>query len=307
MSFHTGTYNHRSGIWQGLVAGFWTLIGIGIVIALYTKLNAPAEAHPVDQPIASLSKETRHEMATQLYLQNCAVCHGVKGDGKGIVAAMLNPQPRNFNLGQYRWITSGNNAPFREDIHHTIRNGLAGTSMPAWQNLNDDQIELLTDYVLGLTRANLEKDLVAKKLKPKVVAALLDGRLTAKNKVQIPPEPQITSAHLARGKEIYLSTCAKCHNDDGSGRADPTWVTAEGFPIASRNFTSSVFKGGGKGTDIYTRIYAGMPGTPMASFSSYPPADIWAIVHYVQTLADTKARSLNDFPNAPTTAPSTAK
>lgn len=307
MSFNTGTYNRPWGFWQVLVAGFWTLIGAGFAVALYLKLNAPAEANPVDQPIASLSKEIRHDMATKLYLQNCSVCHGAAGDGKGVVASMLNPQPRNFNLGQYRWITSSNNAPFREDIHHSIRNGLAGTSMPAWRNLSDDQIELLTDYVLGLTRSNVEKDLLAKKLKPKVVNALLEGRLTPKNKVQIPPEPEMTPAHLARGKELYLSTCAKCHNDDGSGRADPAWVTAEGFPIASRNFTSNVFKGGGKGTDIYTRIYSGMPGTPMASFSSYPPADIWAIVHYVQTLADPKMRSSAVPSPAPTTAPTAVK
>src|SRR5262249_31616676 len=85
-----------------------------------------------------------------LFRQNCAICHGFKGDGNGVTAVLLDPKPRDFHLGKYRIISSGNQIPFREDVIHTIRNGMAGTSMPAWMQLPQSDVEALADYVLSI-------------------------------------------------------------------------------------------------------------------------------------------------------------
>ena len=41
------------------------------------------------------------EEASELYAQRCANCHGMRGDGRGIMASKLNPPPR--NLRSYSW------------------------------------------------------------------------------------------------------------------------------------------------------------------------------------------------------------
>ncbi|MEP7155973.1 MAG: cytochrome c [Betaproteobacteria bacterium] len=77
---------------------------------------------------------------------NCAICHGVKGDGKGILASQYDPPPRNFSCamtingvpdGQLFWI---------------IRFGSPGTAMPPHPALKDDQIWQLVMYLRQLSK-----------------------------------------------------------------------------------------------------------------------------------------------------------
>ena len=71
----------------------------------------------------------------------CKICHGVNGNGLGIMAQGLNPPPRNFKCketmnqvsdGQLFWI---------------IRNGSPGTGMPAFKYLKDEQIWQIIHYL----------------------------------------------------------------------------------------------------------------------------------------------------------------
>ena len=71
----------------------------------------------------------------------CKICHGVNGNGLGIMAQGLNPSPRNFGCretmqeasdGQLFWI---------------IRNGSPGTGMPAFKSLNDREIWQIVHYL----------------------------------------------------------------------------------------------------------------------------------------------------------------
>jgi mono/diheme cytochrome c family protein len=225
-----------------------------------------------------------HADAEMLFQEYCIRCHGVAGDGKGPAATTLDPRPRNFRIGKYRLLSSGNSVPFKSDIVRTIRSGMPGTAMPAWTQLSDRQIEVLADYVYGLTRQTVREQLETKKLKPALVATLITTRTVAVDKIRVPPEPTGTREDLAQGAKLFQANCAKCHGADGKGLRDPQWRTAEGFPITSRNFTANTFKGGRQGADLYTRVSTGMPGTPMPSFMSLPPADIWRLVHYVQSL-----------------------
>jgi len=77
---------------------------------------------------------------------NCAICHGVKGDGRGILASQYDPPPRNFSCamtikgvpdGQLFWI---------------IRFGSPGTAMPPHPALKDEQIWQLVLYLRQLSK-----------------------------------------------------------------------------------------------------------------------------------------------------------
>ena len=77
---------------------------------------------------------------------------------------------------------------------------------------------------------------------------------------------------------------------------NPEWKTEEGQPIASRNFRSGIFKAGGRGKDIYARIYSGIPGTPMPSFGGVlQDKEIWLLTHYVQRMASPEGQEADVF------------
>lgn len=81
------------------------------------------------------------DMGKQLYAQECASCHGVSGNGKGPQAAKLNPAPINFQemeRQQERSIWG---------LYSAISQGVEGTAMPAFSNLNEGQRWAIAFYV----------------------------------------------------------------------------------------------------------------------------------------------------------------
>jgi high-affinity iron transporter len=71
--------------------------------------------------------------AAATYAENCAVCHGVNGNGKGPQSAGLQPAPTDFT------------DPIRQSarsvygLYNTITLGVAGTAMPAFAGLTAEQ------------------------------------------------------------------------------------------------------------------------------------------------------------------------
>ncbi|MBL8526040.1 MAG: cytochrome c [Betaproteobacteria bacterium] len=66
--------------------------------------------------------------------ENCAICHGRKGDGRGELSRLYDPPPRNFACAQ-----TVNGVPDGQ-LFWIIRFGSPGTSMPPHPGLSDDQI-----------------------------------------------------------------------------------------------------------------------------------------------------------------------
>jgi mono/diheme cytochrome c family protein len=102
-----------------------------------------------------------------LYRKHCAQCHGITGDGLGATAALLNPYPRDFRRGSFKFKSTGQGAkPTLDDLVRTIEHGLAGTSMPAMSNLirsphYDNDIPILAAYVRYLAiRGEVERRLM---------------------------------------------------------------------------------------------------------------------------------------------------
>ena len=78
----------------------------------------------------------------QLYSKYCVQCHGVNGDGNGDVAEHLNPKPRNYTFGIFKFTsTPYGQKPRRSDLVRTIRQGVTGTSMPSFDRFSDEDME----------------------------------------------------------------------------------------------------------------------------------------------------------------------
>jgi mono/diheme cytochrome c family protein len=241
-----------------------------------------------------------------VYERYCLACHGATGDGNGVAAEYLIPKPRDYRRGIFKFTsTTYGSKPLREDLIRTVRRGIRGTSMPAFNLLAPRDLEAVVDYVLVLThRGELEAELaeeaeVSEAIEPgrvpEMVAAVLNRWATARGQVVYPatPMPAFTTALVDQGKKAFLGmACIQCHGEDGRGQlATNVGVDAWGNPTKAADLTSGMLRGGTDPLDIYRHIDAGINGTPMPSFHNSvqaEPEKVWHLVAYVLHVADSR-------------------
>ena len=86
---------------------------------------------------------------------NCQSCHGMTGKGDGPVAAALDPKPRDYTVGDFKFDANGDGKPGSdEDLALVIKNGAAGYGGSAMMmpnpTLTDDQIAQIIAYIRSL-------------------------------------------------------------------------------------------------------------------------------------------------------------
>ena len=180
---------------------------------------------------------------TGLYRRHCVRCHGLSGDGAGPAAAMLNPYPRDFRRGIFKYTSTNAGAkPSRKDIKRTLLKGVPGTAMPSFVRLSQNDLDALVEYVkylsirgeaeLYLLRLVVDEDEYLP-LHELAAAALEEGLLpaaalweSARSAVVTPPPepptdaPQSPASSVAKGRELYAqkdAQCVKCHGPNGEG------------------------------------------------------------------------------------------
>jgi mono/diheme cytochrome c family protein len=97
-----------------------------------------------------------------LYREHCVHCHGITGDGAGPTAAFLNPYPRDYRQGLFKFKSSKKGMkPTHEDLTLVLKEGIAGTAMPSFKLLSQQEIESLIHYVRYLSiRGEAERKLI---------------------------------------------------------------------------------------------------------------------------------------------------
>jgi mono/diheme cytochrome c family protein len=97
-----------------------------------------------------------------LYAEHCQHCHGVSGDGNGPTAEYLNPRPRDYRLGKFKFTSTQSTARAqRDDLARIIENGIPGTYMPSFKLLEPDELKAVVEYVRWLAmRGEIEFKLV---------------------------------------------------------------------------------------------------------------------------------------------------
>lgn len=79
-----------------------------------------------------------------IYMQNCAVCHGVTGRGNGPVSSSMIKKPANLTRPFYHAYTDAL-------YYWRLKEGVAGTRMPRWgRSLSEQQIAYLVAYIKTL-------------------------------------------------------------------------------------------------------------------------------------------------------------
>ena len=181
-----------------------------------------------------------------LFREHCSHCHGITGDGMGPTAAFLNPYPRDYRPGWFKFkSTERADKPTHEDLVTILNNGIYGTSMPSFALLGEAKVDALAEYVkylsmrgeaeLSLMRYYFELDdedegklpedrefLVEEILLP--AAERWQEAEDAVIEVAEMPEVDLTES-IAMGKELYYgnkANCVKCHGVTalGDGQAN---------------------------------------------------------------------------------------
>jgi mono/diheme cytochrome c family protein len=105
-----------------------------------------------------------------LYRRHCLHCHGVSGDGHGPTAAWVNPPPRDYRRGWFKFLSvvsvGPSTRPFRSDLYRTLTEGIEGTSMPTFKAQPERDREALVSYVMHLSiRGSVEYNVMDKLLR----------------------------------------------------------------------------------------------------------------------------------------------
>ena len=87
----------------------------------------------------------------------CASCHGTTGAGDGAAAAALDPKPRNFTTGDYKFDTDGDGKKGTEtDIFNVITKGATAFGgsplMVARPDIAEADRKALSKFVLSLKK-----------------------------------------------------------------------------------------------------------------------------------------------------------
>jgi len=184
-----------------------------------------------EYPELSLSGDL--ERGQRVYSRDCATCHGIHGAGDGPGAAGLHPHPADFSEQEYSL----------DRLSFALWNGVAGTAMPAWRDLDSADLAAVAQMVRGFHRPQ--------------------------------PEPAIPQSVLDLGASVYAAHCAQCHGEKGAGDGP----AASQFPIAATNFRSQCPSLAAS----LRVLREGREGTPMAPWSSkLSEAELSAAAYYVR-------------------------
>jgi mono/diheme cytochrome c family protein len=107
--------------------------------------DLPRAYRRLDVPESRLASTEARRRGNRLFQENCALCHGERGDGRGVRREGLTSSPRDFTDPAWRTRTSPRRAFF------AIREGLRGTAMPSWKALSERDAWDMTAYVLSLS------------------------------------------------------------------------------------------------------------------------------------------------------------
>jgi mono/diheme cytochrome c family protein len=125
-----------------------------MTIENHTKLFALAALAAFLAPGAALAAGDAAAGKT-VFITNCASCHGETGKGDGPVGAALQPPPRDFSEGEFKFDTNGDGTPGTdEDLKNVIEKGAAAYGgsplMAPWPTLSDGDVTNLIAYIRSL-------------------------------------------------------------------------------------------------------------------------------------------------------------
>ena len=133
------------------------------------------------------------------------------------------------------------------------------------------EVQSLIQNLNGLIQSKADPEKVAglsRKTQAKVISL-----------VQLPVAPD-KWPNLISGRQIFQSTCSKCHGMEGRGDGP----SAAGLATKPMNFQNLDKMREMTPFQVFNTVRLGVPNTPMAPFPSYSDQDTWNVAFYIFSL-----------------------
>ncbi|MGH9414594.1 MAG: c-type cytochrome [Terriglobales bacterium] len=265
------------------------------------------DLRPLLKPTPKLLAEGK-----QVYESNCVPCHGDTGYGNGPRAAGLNPPPRNYHSGKFRYGTSV------LTLYHTVTNGSPGTAMPSFIALSPEERMAVIHYVRTdfIPKWAYQKNTAAQlaalatpaasgpvRLPPlnpvpngpripiNVAMQILAGQKPASQpqplasqKPDPPPAPQ--TVDLAVGKAVYQQHCQACHGAQGQGGKPTMMIGSDPYvEVTAEPFSHPIMMRTPDDRAAFNHyVLHGLPGRMMPGEGTLTAAQLNSLFAYVQQL-----------------------
>jgi mono/diheme cytochrome c family protein len=255
--------------------------------------------------VAVLIKPTPELVAKgkALFAVNCSSCHGPEGFGNGPAAAALNPKPRNFHEGYWKY--GGGVAR----IVQTISTGSPGTAMAAFTNIPLEDRFALAHYVRTFSpKPEEDKPADLAWLGPVEAPGGTPGgtgpgggpgstapRPTIPIEVALrlmaEPEPPPAQASSSMppipdgpGAATYRERCASCHGAAGEGGVRVRMLGSAPYAYVTTLPMSAVRAGGREPSKFAKIVVEGIPGYVMPANGDLSMEDLRALYDFTTSL-----------------------
>lgn len=279
----------------------------------FNKPAPPGAATVVDlRPLLAPTPKLLSE-GEDVYKANCVPCHGEDGYGNGPRAAGLNPPPRNYHSGKFKFGTSV------LTLYHTVTNGSPGTSMPsfialspeermavvhyvrtnfipkwAWQNNTAEQLAALaTPAASGPAKLPpLNPVPEGQRIPIAVAMQLLERQGTTAQPQPLPPakvkrpDPPPPAADLAVGGAVYRLHCQSCHGARGQGGIPTMMIGSDPYvEVTAQPFSRPILMSSPSDQAAFNHyVLHGLPGRMMPGQGTLTALQLNSLFAYVQQL-----------------------
>jgi mono/diheme cytochrome c family protein/tetratricopeptide (TPR) repeat protein len=234
-----------------------------------------------------------------LYIRLCGACHGSRGDGAGPAACNLYPAPRNFLYEPIRMVSATNRLATDFDLKRAILQGQPGTSMPAFNELSESELNSLVAIlrwfrVVGLNQQYANHSDISVGGTNPTQLPWVEARSQPSAPLTI-PQMEIKSDSAASGQVLFRAAkCTNCHSTDNGVANDEmddaitNLFDSQGRRMRAPNLSSDSLHGGDEPDEIYKRIALGIPGTPHPALVG-THEEIGSLVAYIRSIRSTKS------------------
>jgi len=227
--------------------------------------------------------ETDIELGKKVYNIRCEICHGSKGDGKGLVGVIRRVEksgreqviyPWDLTQGVFRFRTTPSGClPDEEDLLGIISNGIPISLMPSHKHIPLKERNAIIKYMKTFSDRWEEEEEEEEFCQP----------ITVKK-----PEWVGSPFSVIKGETLYKKMkCWECHGHEGKGDGPKAKDLKDdwGRIMPPFDFTSGELKRGSSPESIYITFTTGLDGTGMPSYEdALKEEDRWYLVSYTLKL-----------------------